>query len=322
MLACSSIPPHRPSSSASSVRTASASRSRRNSPPDRCALLESASDLAGIMASGRYMAYSPSPSTAPQSPHISGMRSASSALVEQEKYLAELLTERQNLNPFMLVLPHSYRLLNQEILRLTTLLENASLLDQTGLEHGSPLISGGLFPNGIAADMNGWASAFQSERLGILQPSSGNGWVGPQGNSSGLVVKRTIRVDIPVDQYPNYNFVGRLLGPRGNSLKRVEAKLEEMMRGKPGYEHLNEPVHILVEADMPVEIVDARLMQAREILVDMLKPVNESVDFFKKQQLRELAMLNSTLRDEGSHTSGSASPFHNSLGLKRAKTRG
>ena len=45
------------------------------------------------------------------------------------------------------------------------------------------------------------------------------------------------------------------------------------MRGKPGYEHLNEPLHILVEAELPVEIVDARLMQAREILEDLLKPV-------------------------------------------------
>ncbi|WOL19207.1 KH domain-containing protein [Canna indica] len=288
------------------------------------------------MASGRYMAYSPSPSTAPHSPHISGMRSASSAIAEQEKYLAELLAERQKLNPFLPVLPHSYHLLNQEILRVTTLLENASLLDQTGLEHGSPLITGGLFPNGGAVDMNGWASAFQSERLGMLQPSSGNGWAVPQG-SSGLVVKKTIRVDIPVDQYPNYNFVGRLLGPRGNSLKRLEAMTgcrvlirgrgsikdptrEEMMRGKPGYEHLNEPLHILVEADLPVEIIDARLMQAREMLEEMLKPVDESVDFLKKQQLRELAMLNGTLRDEAS--SGSVSPFHNSLGMKRAKTRG
>lgn len=46
-----------------------------------------------------------------------------------------------------------------------------------------------------------------------------------------------------------------------------------MMRGKPGYEHLNEPLHILVEGELPVEIVDARLMQAREILEDLLKPV-------------------------------------------------
>lgn len=48
-------------------------------------------------------------------------------------------------------------------MRITTLLENASLLDQTGLEHGSPLITGGVFSNGGAADMNGWASTFQSE---------------------------------------------------------------------------------------------------------------------------------------------------------------
>ncbi|XP_058113019.1 KH domain-containing protein At5g56140-like isoform X2 [Magnolia sinica] len=296
------------------------------------------------MSSGRYMAYSPSPSTAPQSPHISGIRSASSALVEQEndlfgRYLSELLAERHKIGPFTAVLPHCYRLLNHEILRVTTLLGNASLRDQSGLEHASPLTSGGLFSNGGGADMNGWASAFQSERLGLLQPSSAHGWLGSQGSSSGLIVKKTIRVDIPVDKYPTYNFVGRLLGPRGNSLKRVEASTEcrvlirgrgsikdptqeEMMRGKPGYEHLNEPLHILVEAELPVEIVDSRLIQAREILEDLLKPVDESQDFFKKQQLRELALLNGTLREEGLHMSGSVSPFHNSLGMKRAKTRG
>ncbi|CAK7323882.1 unnamed protein product [Dovyalis caffra] len=227
---------------------------------------------------------------------------------------------------------------HSEILRVTTLLGNASVLGQSGLEHASPLPSGGIFSNG-AADTNGWASRFQSEMSGILQPSSAQNWMSSQGSSSGLIVKRIIRVDIPVDQYPTYNFVGRLLGPRGNSLKRVEASTEcrvlirgrgsikdpareDMMRGKPGYEHLNEPLHILVEGELPVEIVDARLMQAREILEDLLKPVDESQDYYKKQQLRELAMLNGTLREEGSPMSGSVSPFHNSLGMKRAKTRG
>ncbi|KHG00195.1 hypothetical protein F383_19595 [Gossypium arboreum] len=313
---------------------------------------------------GRYMAYSPSPS-APHSPHLSGLRSvaaaaaSSAALLDQEKYLSELLAERQKISPFMPVLPNTYRLLNQEriekasdptgihvgkqpmleILRVTTLLGNASVLGQSGLEQASPLASGGIFSNG-GADMNGWTSRFQSEMSGLVRPSSAQNWVGSQVSSSGLIVKRTIRVDIPVDSYPNYNFVGRLLGPRGNSLKRVEANTEcrvlirgrgsikdptreEMMRGKPGYEHLNEPLHILVEAELPVEIVDARLMQAREILEDLLKPVDESQDFYKKQQLRELAMLNGTLREEGSPMSGSVSPFqNNSLGMKRAKTRG
>ncbi|OEL37315.1 KH domain-containing protein [Dichanthelium oligosanthes] len=230
------------------------------------------------MSSGRYMAYSPSPSTTPHSPRIAGLRAPSAAVAEQEKYLAELLAERHKLGPFIPVIPHS----------------------------SSPAYS----------------------------------WLGgSQGSSSGLIVKKTMKVDIPVDKYPTYNFVGRILGPRGNSLKRVEANTdcrvlirgrgsikdparEEMMRGKPGYEHLNEPLHILVEAELPVEIIDARLMQAREILEDLLKPVDESQDFFKKQQLRELAMLNGTLREEGMQRSGSASPFHNSLGMKRAKTRG
>ncbi|KAL4377608.1 hypothetical protein GQ457_02G037170 [Hibiscus cannabinus] len=287
-------------------------------------------------ARGRYMAFPPSPS-APHSPHLPGLRSAA-ALLDQEKYLSELLEERYKLTPFMSVIPHTCRLLNQEISRITTLLGNASVLGQSGLEQASPLTSGGMFSKG-GADMNRWISRFQSEMPGLVQPSLTENWLNSQGSSSGLIVKRTIRVDIPVDIYPNYNFVGRLLGPRGNSLKRVEANTEcrvlirgrgsikdpakeEMMRGKPGYEHLNEPLHILVEAELPVEIVDARLMQAKEILEDLLKPTDESQDFYKKQQLRELAMLNGTLREEGSPMSGPLSPFQNSLGMKRAKTGG
>ncbi|KAE8678048.1 KH domain-containing protein [Hibiscus syriacus] len=288
---------------------------------------------------GRYMAFSPSPSV-PHSPHLSGLRSAATAaaLLDQEKYLSELLEERYKLTPFMSVIPHTCRLLNQEILRITTLLGNASVLGQSGLEQASPLTSGGMFSNG-GVDVNRWISWFQSEIPGSMQPSLTKYWMNSQGSSSGLIVKRTIRVDIPVDKYPNYNFVGRLLGPRGNSLKRVEANTdcrvlirglgsikdparEEMLRGKPGYEHLNEPLHILVEAELPVEIVDARLMQAREILEDLLNPMDESQDFYKKQQLRELAMLNGTLREEGSPMSGPLSPFQNSLGMKRTKTRG
>ncbi|CAN7014610.1 hypothetical protein HID58_012729 [Brassica napus] len=287
---------------------------------------------------GRFMTYPPPlsvPPSAPQSPNFSGgLRSQPSFLVEQEKYLSELLAERHKLTPFLPVLPHVCRLMNQEILRVTTLLENA--LTQSRFDHPSPLSSsGGIFQNS-RADMNGgWPSQFPSERS--LSSSPAPNWLNSPGSSSGLIVKRSIRVDIPVDQYPNYNFVGRLLGPRGNSLKRVEASSEcrvlirgrgsikdpvkeEMMRGKPGYEHLNEQLHILVEAELPIEIVDARLMQAREILADLLTPVEETHDFYKKQQLRELALLNGSLREEGSPMSGSVSPY-NSLGMKRAKTR-
>lgn len=49
---------------------------------------------------------------------------------------------------------------------------------------------------------------------------------------------------------------------------------------------------------------------------------DESQDFYKKQQLLELALLNGTLREEGSPMSGSPSPFNYNLGMKRAKTQG
>ncbi|KAI4388554.1 hypothetical protein MLD38_000873 [Melastoma candidum] len=279
---------------------------------------------------------SPSPSS---SPHIPGIRSASSPLSDQDKYLSDLLAEYEKFMPFSAVLPVCYRLLKQEILRVTTLLGNASLLGRSGLEHGSPMATGGLFSNG-GTNLNGWPSRYQSEMSGLMLASSPQSWPISQGSPSAPIMKKIVRLDVPVDKYPNYNFVGRLLGPRGNSLKRVEAITEcrvlirgrgsikdpvreEVMRGKPGYEHLNEPLHILIEAELPMEIIDARLIQARDVLQDLLHPVDESQDFYKKQQLRELAMINGTLRDEASPMSGSVSPYQSSnLGMKRAKTRG
>lgn len=45
------------------------------------------------------------------------------------------------------------------------------------------------------------------------------------------------------------------------------------MRDKPGFEHLNEPLHVLIEAELPANIIEQRLIHAREILQELLKPV-------------------------------------------------
>ncbi|XP_058097665.1 KH domain-containing protein At1g09660/At1g09670 [Magnolia sinica] len=288
---------------------------------------------------GTYFQYSPS--GIHSSPHNS-IRPSSSASLDREssRYLAELLAERQKLGPFMQVLPLCSRLLNQEIVRASGLAPSQNFVDRESMEHGSPLRSAGLHSNGGPMDLEGW-SGMQTEeneylqRMSILQASS-VGWHGAPGVPSSPVVKKVMRLDVPVDKFPNYNFVGRLLGPRGNSLKRVEATThcrvyirgrgsvkdsvkEEKLRDKPGYEHLNEPLHVLVEAEFPADVIDSRLNQAMAILEDLLKPVDESLDYYKKQQLRELAMLNGTLREESPHMSPSVSPF-NSTGMKRAKT--
>lgn len=276
-----------------------------------------------------------SPSGVHSSPHHHNpMRSSSS---DRERYLAELLAERQKLAPFMQVLPFCNRLLNQEILWASSLPPNRKFVEPER-NHGSPspLRLAGHPMNGQPMEVEGW-SGMQTEYLGALQSSS-MGWNGAPGVVGSPVVKKVVRMDVPVDKYPNYNFVGRLLGPRGNSLKRVEATTqcrvyirgwgsvkdsvkEDKLRDKPGYEHLNDPLHVLVEAEFPADIIDDRLNQAVAILEDLLKPVDESMDYYKKNQLRELAILNGTLKEESPspHLTPHMSPF-NSTGMKRAKT--
>ncbi|XP_019250515.1 PREDICTED: KH domain-containing protein At3g08620-like isoform X2 [Nicotiana attenuata] len=254
--------------------------------------------------------------------------------------LIELLAERQKLGPFTQVLPICSRLLNQEILRVSGMIPNQGLSDYDRLQRGSPspMASFDMMQDIGGKPLGGWTNGWntpQEQRLGGLQGMPID-WQAAPGSPSSFVVKRILRLDIPVERYPNFNFVGRLLGPRGNSLKRVEASTgcrvfirgkgsikdpdkEESLRGRPGYEHLNEPLHVLLEAELPINIVDTQLKQAREIIEELLKPVDESQDLYKRHQLRELALLNNNFREESPRPRGSLSPFSSS-GMKRAKT--
>ncbi|CAL5379935.1 unnamed protein product [Camellia sinensis] len=303
--------------------------------------------------------------------------------LHRERYLKELLAERQKLGPFIQVIPVCGRLLNQgikssisclaamngvsygfgytftvcavsdktknntkeEIMRTSRLISTQNFVDHERIGHEHLFRSLGQQANGGPMDLDRWSAVHtqENELLKRITPSQGShmGWHRAPGIPTTPIVKRVIRLDVPVDKFPNYNFVGRLLGPRGNSLKRVEAMTEcrvyirgqgsvkdsikeEKLKDKPGYEHLNEPLHLLVEAEFPEDIVDSRLDHAIAILENLLKPVDESLDNYKKQQLRELAMLNGTLREESPSMSSptmspSMSPF-DSTGLKRAKT--
>ncbi|KAL3654854.1 hypothetical protein CASFOL_000640 [Castilleja foliolosa] len=262
----------------------------------------------------------------------------SSSDVESNQYLSELLAEHQKLGPFMQVLPVCTRLLNQEILRVTGMMPNQGFGELERFRHRSPspMASSNLLSNVAGTGLSSWNGLPQERMSG--PPGMTMDWQGAPASPSSYTVKRILRLEIPVDNYPNFNFVGRLLGPRGNSLKRVEVTTgcrvyirgkgsikdpdkEDKLRGRPGYEHLNEPLHILIEADLPANIVDIRLRQAQEIIEELLKPVDESQDYIKRQQLRELALINSNFREEspGPSGGGSVSPF-NSSGMKRAKT--
>ncbi|KAD6119940.1 hypothetical protein E3N88_11211 [Mikania micrantha] len=285
---------------------------------------------------GQNLTYSPA--RAPSSPQIWANTDVDSS------YLAELLEEKMKLAPFMRILPFCSKLLNQEIFRASTAIPNQGFNDFDRLQRGSP---SPLNPLDVITDVDasnnlirwngnaGW-SPLQHERLGMTQGLPVDHWNAAPPSPGSFVTKRILRLNIPVNSFPNFNFVGRLLGPRGNSLKRVEASTgcrvfirgqgsikdpekEESLRGRPGYEHLSEPLHILIEAELPATIIDVRLRQAQEIIEELLKPVDESQDLYKRQQLRELALLNSNFKEDSPQPRGSVSPF-GSGGMKRAKT--
>uniref|UniRef100_A0A6N2LIN4 Uncharacterized protein n=1 Tax=Salix viminalis TaxID=40686 RepID=A0A6N2LIN4_SALVM len=289
--------------------------------------------------------------------------------VDSGQYLAELLEEHQKFEPFMQVLPICSRLLNQEILRISGRTPNQGFSDFDRLQYGSPspMANSDMISNNIGTGFNGW-NGLQHERLGPQGMSID--WQAAPASPSSHIVKKILRLDIPVDSYPNFNFVGRLLGPRGNSLKRVEASMgcRVYIRGKgsikdpekvmcfsfrtavslgltsliPAEESnllslflfslilpvltefsfpflLQRKTAHLIEAELPASVIDTRLRQAQEIIEELLKPVDECQDMYKRQQLRELALLNLSYREDSPGGSGSVSPFTSS-GMKRVKT--
>lgn len=140
---------------------------------------------------------------------------------------------------------------------------------------------------------------------------------------TGAPTKRRLKLPIPADKYPEYNFVGRLLGPRGATLKAMEKETgckimirgkgsirkdkEGEVRGKPGYEHVfSEPLHVVIEAEMEENASMRAVFRAKEEIEHLLVPVPEDRDQLKKQQLRDLAIMNGTLRS----VSSSSFPSH------------
>jgi len=124
------------------------------------------------------------------------------------------------------------------------------------------------------------------------------------------VVRVSDKVMIPQEEHPDINFVGLLIGPRGNTLKNLEkdtgAKI--IIRGKgsvkegkigrkdgqplPGED---EPLHAYVTANNPENVY-----KAVEKIKDIIKQgieVPEGQNDLRRQQLRELALLNGTLRE-------------------------
>jgi splicing factor 1 len=117
--------------------------------------------------------------------------------------------------------------------------------------------------------------------------------------------KKTKKIYIPLREFPEYNFIGLIIGPRGNTQKRMEREtgakiairgkgsLKEGKVNKVQYQD-DDALHVLITAD-----TEEQLQLAAEKVRELLVPIEEGKNEHKRQQLRELAEINGTLRDRG-----------------------
>lgn len=135
------------------------------------------------------------------------------------------------------------------------------------------------------------------------------------------------KVWIPQEQFPDLNFVGLLIGPRGNTLKSLEAETgaKIIIRGKgsikegkltnrlgpmPGE---NEPLHAYVTGT-DMNVIKKACEKIKQVIAEATAlPDNNEL---RKLQLRELALLNGTFRPEdlanGARCSNCGSDEHKS----------
>ncbi|KAH8778252.1 hypothetical protein F5882DRAFT_407778 [Hyaloscypha sp. PMI_1271] len=118
------------------------------------------------------------------------------------------------------------------------------------------------------------------------------------------------KVYVPVNDYPEINFIGLLIGPRGNTLKKMETEsgAKIAIRGKGSVKegkgrsdaahtsNQEEDLHCLIMADTEEKVNKAKKLIHN--IIETAASIPEGQNELKRNQLRELAALNGTLRDD------------------------
>lgn len=120
--------------------------------------------------------------------------------------------------------------------------------------------------------------------------------------------KFTEKIYIPQKEYPDINFIGLLIGPRGNTLKKMETETgaKIAIRGKGAAKDgkmdpaslaaADEDLHAYICADTPDRLQKA--IKLIEKIIETAASTPEEANELKKLQLRELAFLNGTIKEE------------------------
>ncbi|KAI1116630.1 eukaryotic type KH-domain (KH-domain type I) [Nemania sp. NC0429] len=138
----------------------------------------------------------------------------------------------------------------------------------------------------------------------------------PRGGPGGMIKEK---VYIPVKEFPEINFIGQILGPRGRSLADMntqsganivirgrgsvkEGRGKDRTRASGRFRTDNsedhEPLHCLISADTEEKIEKAKSLL--KSVIETIVTTPEHANDRKRQQLRDLAVVNGTFRDDES----------------------
>lgn len=112
---------------------------------------------------------------------------------------------------------------------------------------------------------------------------------------------------VPVKQYPSYNFIGLVIGPRGNTQRKMEeeTKCKISVRGKGAVkegskgkatkvnDYDSDELHIHITGD-----TEENVERCAAMVNVYLTPCEDTLNEHKQKQLRELALINGTIKDE------------------------
>jgi splicing factor 1 len=138
---------------------------------------------------------------------------------------------------------------------------------------------------------------YQRLVAGLLKKLGPMGYIAPQDFKAPKITKR---VPIPQEKYPDINFSGMILGPRGLNHKRLEdesgCQISIRGRGTRGQlesqteEELNMPMHVCIIGDDDDKIAIA--IKSIEPLIDPLHPEFEAE---RLKGLEQLALITGTV---------------------------
>ncbi|GMS88029.1 hypothetical protein PENTCL1PPCAC_10204, partial [Pristionchus entomophagus] len=248
------------------------------------------------------------------------------ATEDSAKYLDELVKDMRELNALPGTYPHALRLLNEEVNRVwcvmypggvSAAVPAASTVPLPLLQQLLPSLAAPPPSSSSTVPLLPSSSSHQHHSSLAASFSQHEDMLAIQRAYAALVGSHfdpfeggvTVQEKIPIPYSPRCNFIGRILGPRGISVKQIESETgcHILVRGRgsvkdpvrearllshPGWEHLAEPLHVLIKAtDVSQASAETKLRRGVVAVTKLLTPSN---DEHKRRQLVQLAIINGT----------------------------